>query len=106
MTAPYAARPATLEDAPAIARIYNEGIDGRLATFETAHRTAEQVAEWFDGVHPIVVVTRGDLVVGFASTSAYRPRACYAAHRRVLGLRRRVVPRAGRRPPGDAPPRG
>ena len=78
MTADYAARSATPEDAPAIARIYNEGIDGRLATFETVHRTAEQVAQWFDGSHPIVVVTNGDVVVGFASTSAYRPRACYA----------------------------
>ena len=78
MTSPYATRLATLADAPAIARIYNEGIDGRLATFETVHRTAEQVARWFDESHPIVVVTNGDAVVGFASTSSYRPRACYA----------------------------
>ena len=78
MTSPYAARLATLADAPAIARIYNEGIDSRLATFETDHRTAEHVAQWFDGSHPIVVVTRADLVVAFASTSSYRPRACYA----------------------------
>jgi len=78
MPPPLAARAATPDDAPAIARIYNQGIDGRLATFETAHRTAEQVGRWFDGTHPIVVVTRGDRVVGFASTSSYRPRACYA----------------------------
>ena len=78
MATPLTARAATPDDAPAIARIYNQGIDGRLATFETAHRTAEQVARWFDGRHPIVVVTRGDVVVGFASTSSYRPRACYA----------------------------
>jgi L-amino acid N-acyltransferase YncA len=32
-------RPATVEDAAAIAAIYNDGIDSRLATFETAHRT-------------------------------------------------------------------
>ncbi len=78
MPTPLAARAATPADAPAIARIYNQGIDGRLATFETVHRTPEQVGHWFDGTHPIVVVTRGDLVVGFASTSSYRPRACYA----------------------------
>jgi phosphinothricin acetyltransferase len=78
MGTPLAARAATPDDAPAIARIYNQGIDGRLATFETAHRTAEQVAQWFDGTHPIVVVTRDTSVVGFASTSSYRPRACYA----------------------------
>jgi len=78
MTVPYVARRATPDDASAITRIYNEGIDGRLATFEIVHRTPDQVAQWFDGTHPIVVVTRGDLVVGFASTSAYRPRPCYA----------------------------
>jgi L-amino acid N-acyltransferase YncA len=78
MASAYSARAATPDDAAAMARIYNQGLDGRTATFETVHRTAEQVAEWFDGRHPIVVVTRGDLVVAFASTSTYRPRACYA----------------------------
>jgi phosphinothricin acetyltransferase len=75
---PCTARPATPDDAAAIARIYNAGIDGRMATFETAHRTPEQIAAWFDGTHPIVVVTVGERIVGFAATSAYRPRACYA----------------------------
>lgn len=78
MISPYTAHPATPEDAAAIARIYNEGIDGRTATFETAHRTPEQVAAWFDGTHPIVVVADDAGIVGFAATSAYRPRACYA----------------------------
>jgi L-amino acid N-acyltransferase YncA len=78
MTTGFAARPATPDDAAAIARIYNQGIDGRMATFETAHRTPAQVAAWFDGTHPIVVVTAGDAIVGFAATSLYRPRACYA----------------------------
>jgi L-amino acid N-acyltransferase YncA len=78
MISPYTARPATPDDAAAIARIYNEGIDGRMATFETAHRTPEQIAAWFDGTHPIVVVTDDARIVAFAATSAYRPRACYA----------------------------
>lgn len=78
MAARYTARSATPDDAPAIARIYNQGIDGRMATFETVHRTSEQVAAWFDARHPIVVVTDGERTVGFASTSIYRPRACYA----------------------------
>jgi L-amino acid N-acyltransferase YncA len=78
MPSPYLARPAGLDDAAAIARIYNDGIDGRMATFETAHRTPEQIAAWFDGTHPIVVVTDGARIAGFAATSAYRPRACYA----------------------------
>ncbi len=72
------ARPAQLDDAAAIARIYNQGIEDRVATFETQLRTAEDVAKWFDGLHPMVVVTLGERIVAFASTSNYRPRACYA----------------------------
>jgi L-amino acid N-acyltransferase YncA len=65
-------------DAAAIAAIYNQGIEDRVATFETTPRTPDEIAAWFDGVHPIVVVESGERVVAFASTSAYRPRACYA----------------------------
>ena len=35
-------------------------------------------ARWFDGVHPVVVAEDGSQIVGFASTSSYRPRECYA----------------------------
>jgi L-amino acid N-acyltransferase YncA len=72
------ARVATRGDAAAIARIYSEGIEDRIATFETRPRSAEDVASWFDGVHPVVVVEDEGQVVGFASCSSYRPRACYA----------------------------
>jgi phosphinothricin acetyltransferase len=71
-------RRATQADSGAIARIYNQGIEDRIATFETRPRTAEDVAGWFDGVHPVVVAEQGGQVVGFASTSSYRPRECYA----------------------------
>jgi L-amino acid N-acyltransferase YncA len=71
-------RMAAERDAAAIARIYNEGIEDGVATFETRARTADQVRSWFDGRHPIVVVEDADRVVAFASTSAYRPRDCYA----------------------------
>jgi len=75
---PITTRKATPTDADAIARIYNEGIEDRIATFETRPRSAEDVARWFDGVHPVVVVEDGGRIVGFASTSPYRPRECYA----------------------------
>jgi len=72
------ARPATPADAAAIAAIYNEGIDDRTATFETRPRTPEEVAGWFDGVHPVVVVERPGIVAGFAAAFTYRPRECYS----------------------------
>jgi phosphinothricin acetyltransferase len=71
-------RRATPGDAEAIARIYNQGIADRVATFETAPRSAADVRAWFDGAHPIVVVEDEQAIVAFASTSTYRPRACYA----------------------------
>jgi len=70
-------RPATAADSDAIARIYNEGIDDRVATFETAHRSADDVRAWFADSHPMVVVEHDGRVVAFASTSVYRPRECY-----------------------------
>jgi L-amino acid N-acyltransferase YncA len=71
-------RDAAADDAAAIARIYNEGIDDRVATFETRHRTADDVVQWFDGRHPVVVVEEDGEVIAFAATSTYRPRDCYA----------------------------
>jgi len=72
-------RCAGVADSSAIARIYNEGIDDRVATFETRHRTAEDVVRWLDGRHPVVVVEDADeAVIAFAATSTYRPRECYA----------------------------
>jgi len=71
------ARLAILDDAEAIARIYNQGIEERSATFETRLRTPADVRQWFDGVHPLVVVQQTDQVVAFAATFVYRPRQCY-----------------------------
>jgi len=72
------ARAATPDDAAAIARIYNEGIEDRVATFETKMRSADDIRAWFDGVHPIVVVEENGEVLAFGATSLYRPRECYA----------------------------
>jgi L-amino acid N-acyltransferase YncA len=64
------ARPARRDDLVAIARIYNEGIEGHV-TFETEPRSAADVEPWLD--RPIVVVEDGGEVVGWARVSAYRP---------------------------------
>jgi L-amino acid N-acyltransferase YncA len=75
-------RPATPADDAAILEIYNQGIADRIATFESELRTIEQIRAWFEatghlGRYPIVVAEDGGRIVAFASTSAYRPRACY-----------------------------
>jgi L-amino acid N-acyltransferase YncA len=71
-------RQARSSDAAAIAQIYNQGIDDRVATFETRHRTPSDVVAWFDGQHPIIVAEHHGTIAAFAATSTYRPRACYA----------------------------
>lgn len=72
-------RAATLRDVKAIVRIYNEGIDDRLATFETRHRTVDDVRQWFGVAFPLVVVVGASgTVVAWASAPPYRDRPCYA----------------------------
>src|SRR5256885_28912 len=77
-TAAVLARHAKAPDAAAIARIYNEGIEDRLATFETRPHTPQDIVRWLDGVHPVVVVDDGGEVIAFANSSTYRARACYS----------------------------
>lgn len=75
----FRARPATLADAPAMALIYNQGIEDRIATFETNPRGVEAVEAWLASGLPVVVVTNaGGAVVGYAATFAYSDRCCYA----------------------------
>jgi L-amino acid N-acyltransferase YncA len=69
-------RAALAADAAAIARIYNEGIEDRLATFETEPRDEEDVARWVAD-DPVVVAEEGGEVVAWAAAHEYRPRACY-----------------------------
>jgi phosphinothricin acetyltransferase len=72
-------RQAELKDADAVAAIYNQGIEDRIATFETQPRTAEQIGEWFGSGLPMVVVLAGDGdIVGYAVTFPYADRCCYS----------------------------
>jgi L-amino acid N-acyltransferase YncA len=77
----YRVRPATPADAAAIARIYNQGIQDRIATFETEPRTTadiEQLLAARHGRYPSVVVERADGdVAAWASAGTYRSRPCY-----------------------------
>ncbi len=62
----------------AIAQIYNLGIAGRQATFETRERSAADVAEWLQARGPLLVAELDGAVAGFARVSAYSPREAYA----------------------------
>ena len=71
-------RSATPNDAVSIANIYNQGIEDRIATFETHFRSAEDIQAWFDDEHPILIVEKDSEMIAFASSSAYSARECYA----------------------------
>ena len=72
-------RAAAAGDAEAIAAIYNEGIEERVATFETRPRSADDVAGWFEGGLPLLVAVSAEgTVVGFARVTPYSDRCVYA----------------------------
>lgn len=75
--APVTVRPAGPADAAAVARIYNEGIEDRNATFETRLRTAADMQARIAD-EPMIVAERSGAVVGFASWVPYSPRQAYA----------------------------
>jgi len=72
------ARPARREDTAAITEIYNQGIEERIATFETEPRSVADVEPWFDHAHAFVSVAdaTGE-VVGYAVAHPYTDRCCY-----------------------------
>jgi L-amino acid N-acyltransferase YncA len=76
----FRSRAATVVDAPAIARIYDEGIEDRVGTFETEPRTADDVLRWFESGFPLVVSEdEAGEVVAWASAPPYRAhRPAYA----------------------------
>ena len=68
-------------DAEAIARIYNQGIADRIATFETEPRTAADIRAALaerGQRFPTVVAERDGQVVAWAAAGQYRSRPCYA----------------------------
>ncbi|MEZ0229242.1 MAG: arsinothricin resistance N-acetyltransferase ArsN1 family A [Planctomycetota bacterium] len=87
-------RAAVASDAAVITAIYNEGIEDRVATFETEPRTEEQVRAMLDDAkrYPIIVCEREGDVMAWARVSKYRDRACYDG----VGEASVYVARAGR----------
>lgn len=82
MTAPFTTtRLATVDDAAAIAGIYNQGMAERIATFETDPRSPADIARQLSDKgdrFPTVVVERDGRVVAWATAGAYRSRPAYA----------------------------
>ena len=73
-------RAATADDAAAIAEIYNQGIEDRVATFETELRSAEDQLAWLQaiaGCYPAVVAQIDREIIGWAGAGPYRDRECY-----------------------------
>ena len=76
---PLMTRAATAADATAVCAIYNQGIAGRDATFETRPRTPDEVEGWLDAGLPFVVAVDPDgTVLGFARLTPYSDRCVYA----------------------------
>jgi phosphinothricin acetyltransferase len=79
-TPPLSVRAAAPSDAEAICRIYNQGIEDRVATLETERRTPAERLEWLsvrDVRHPVIVAESGGAVVGWSSLNRFNPRPAY-----------------------------
>lgn len=73
-------RQAEAGDAAAIAHIYNQGIEERLATLETSPRSPEERRAWLanrEARHPVLVAVEGETVTGWASLNQFNPRPAY-----------------------------
>jgi L-amino acid N-acyltransferase YncA len=73
-------RDATPDDAGAVAAIFNQGIEDRLATLETEFRTPAERRHWLEQRgprHPVLVAVDGDEIRGWASLNPFNPRPVY-----------------------------
>ena len=75
-------RPATADDLKAVNDIYNHYVAESHITFDVEPMSMEQRREWFThygpaGRHRLFVAEDGGRVVGFASSSRFRPKPGY-----------------------------
>lgn len=74
-------RLADSSDVSAITEIYNQGIEERIATFESEPRSVAAMESWLaehQGRYLALVAEIDRQVAGWASVGQYRPRECYA----------------------------
>src|SRR2546428_3491770 len=77
---PMHVRFATLDDAPAICTIYNQGIDDRVATLETELRDADERRRWLSSRgtrYPVIVAEARGQIIGWSSLNPFNLRRAY-----------------------------
>ncbi len=82
---PLSIRPAGRADAERVAEIYNEGVEDRVATFETREATASDATTWIEE-DIVVIAAGGDEVAGWAKAGPYTDR-----HRYYDGVREATI---------------
>ena len=75
-------RPANRADLPRLTEIYNHYVIHTPVTFDLEPYTVERRATWFEqfastGRHRLVVAEEDGLVLGYAGTIRFRPKAAY-----------------------------
>lgn len=73
-------RKASTEDLTSILRIYNQGIEDRIATLETETKDLDYMENRLgqhQGRYAVLVAEVAQSIVGFASLNRYSPRAAY-----------------------------
>jgi L-amino acid N-acyltransferase YncA len=78
----YLTREATLKDISQITKIYNQGIEDRIATLEIRLRNEEEMKEWLlqrSKKHKVLVIEgENGEVHGWASINVFNSRCCYS----------------------------
>lgn len=78
----YTVRMATIADIGDITKIYNQGIEDRIATLETRLREEEEMREWLQQrgeKHKVLVIAdSSDQVYGWASLNVFNSRCAYS----------------------------
>lgn len=73
-------READKNSLPHILRIYNQGIEDRIATLEVEHKDLDYMEEWFkchQERYKVLVAESQDQIVGWASLNPYSHRCAY-----------------------------
>ncbi|HST77053.1 MAG TPA: GNAT family N-acetyltransferase [Verrucomicrobiae bacterium] len=75
-------RPARAADIPRLTEIYNHYVVNSPITFDLEPYTVERRMQWFSqfgatGRHRLLVVEENGLVLGYAGTTGFRPKAAY-----------------------------